>query len=105
MCTLTKTVYNNTAHIRKHLHEMAKSKDHLNCKKRQLEMSKQLNNDLLALTPINQSPVTVSFTVTPPPYNAERGSTETWPTPAPYTDNNVHMGDVGDEATTKLYRE
>ena len=102
---LTKTEYNNAAHIGKHLHEMAKSKDHLNYKKRWLETSKQLNDNLLALTPTNQPPATVSSTVSPPPYNAEGGSAEMQPTLALYTDNNVQMGDASDEATAKLYRE
>ena len=40
MCTLSKTVHTNAAHIDKHLHEMAKSKDHLNHKRRHLETLK-----------------------------------------------------------------
>ena len=68
---LTKMAYSNASHIRKHLHEMAQSKDHLNHRKRQLETSKQLKKELLELTSTNQSPATASSTVAPPPYNVE----------------------------------
>ena len=101
-CALTKTAYNNAACIGKRLYEMAKSKGHLDW---QLERLKQVNNELLVLTLTNQSSETASSTVTPPPYNAKGGSTETWPTLAPYTDNNVYMEDASDEATTNLYGE
>ena len=47
-CTLTKTENSDVSQIRKHLHEMAKTKDHLSHKRTQLEMSKQLNKELLA---------------------------------------------------------
>ena len=68
-------------------------------------MSKQLDDDLLVLTLTNQLPVTASSAITSPPYNVEGGSTETWPTPAPYNNDNVHMGDTGDGVTAELYRE
>ena len=38
-------------------------------------------------------------------YLDEVGSIETWPTPASYNDNNVHMRDASDDATAKLCRE
>ena len=84
---------------------MAKSKDCLDSRKRWLETLKQLNKELLELTPTTQLPATASSTVAPPPYNAEGGSTEMWPTPALYNNGDILMGDISNEATNKFYGE
>ena len=49
----------------------------------------------------NQSPVTASAAVTPPPYNPEVGPTETQPALALYTDGDIHMGNVDDVEVKK----
>ena len=46
MHALTKTAHSNASHIRKHLHETAKSRDHLDCKRMWLKALKQLNEEL-----------------------------------------------------------
>ena len=65
-------------------------------------MSKQLDKGLLELAPTTQLPVTVSSTVAPPPYNAEGGSTETWPMLALNNNSNILMGDINNKATNEL---
>ena len=56
------------------------------------------------IAPTNQPSATASSAVTLPPYNPEGGSTETWPVPAPYSDGDVHMGNVDDSVTDDLYQ-
>ena len=68
-------------------------------------MSKQLDAELLVLAPTNQLSVTASSAVALPPFNTERGSTETQPTLALYDNNDIHMRDAGDDATAELYGE
>ena len=87
-----------------HLHEAARTKDHLNRQKWWLVESTQLDAELLVLAPTNRSPVTASPAVAPPPYNTKGGPTEMQPTLAPYTDSNVHMGNVNDSVIDNLYQ-
>ena len=61
-------------------------------------MLRQLNEALLAIMLTNQPPATTDHSVTPPPFNAEGGSTGMWPAPALYNDD-VHMGEVEDLVT------
>ena len=98
-----KMAHSDASQIRKHLHEMAKTKDHLGCERMWVEMLRQLNKELSVWAPTNQLSVT-DFSVTPPPYNAKGGSTETWPVLAPYKASNIHMGDVDDSVTNDIYK-
>ena len=82
---LSKTVHSNTACIGKCLHGMAKSKDCLNCKKRWLEMSKWLDNELSVWALTSQPSVTANTAVAQLPYDTEGSSMEVWPMLAPYT--------------------
>ena len=100
-CSLSKTAHSNAAHIGKHLHKMAKSKDHLNHKKRWL---KQLNDELSVLALTSQPSVTTNTAIAILPYDAEGSSTEAWPMPALYTDSDIHMGNIDDSITDDLYR-
>ena len=68
-------------------------------------MSRQLDEELLAIVLTNQLSVTTGSSVTAPPSNTEEGSTEMWPSLAPYNNSDGHIGDVGDEITDELYRE
>ena len=68
-----------------------------------LDTSRQLDKELLVITPTNQPSVTAGSSVTAPPSNMEEGSTEMWPAPAPYNNGNILMGDIGNEATNELY--
>ena len=60
--------------------------------------------ELLVWALTNQSPVTASAAVAPPPYNLEGGPTETQPALALYTDGDIHMGNVDDSVTDNLYQ-
>ena len=66
--------------------------------------STQLNSELSVLALTNQSSMTASPAVTPPPYNPEGGPTEMWPALAPYSDGDVYMGNVNDLVTDDLYQ-
>ena len=83
---------------------MTKSKDHLDCKKRQLEMSKQLDIELSVLVLTSQPSATATLAIALPPYNAEGGSTEMRPKLAPYSDGDIHMGNINDSVTDDLYQ-
>ena len=61
MHALAKTVHSTASQLRKRLHEMARSKDHLNHWKQQLVESTQLDTELLVQAPTNQLPVTASL--------------------------------------------
>ena len=104
MHALTKTAHSNASQLGKHLHKTANSKDCLEHQKQQLVVSKKLDPELLVQALTNQLSATSSSAVTPPPYNTERGSTEVWPAPAPYTNGNIHMGNVDDSVTDNLYQ-
>ena len=67
-------------------------------------MPKQLDEELSVLMPVNLSSAATDFSVTPPPYNAEGVSTETWPMLAPYKDSDIPMLDVNDSVTDNLYK-
>ena len=103
-CALAKMAHSSASWLGKHLHNMARSKDCLNCRKRQLVESCQLNSELLVWAPTNQLSATAIPTVAPPPYNPEGGPTETWPAPAPYSDGDVHMGNIDNSVTDNLYQ-
>ena len=66
--------------------------------------STKLDSELSVITLTNQPSVTASPTVTPPPYNSEGGSTEMQPVPAPYSDSDIHMGNIDDSVTDDLYQ-
>ena len=55
------------------------------------------------ISPTTQPSATTSPVITPPPYDKEGGSTETRPTPAPYSDGDVLMENVNDSVTDDLY--
>ena len=97
-------MHSNPAHIGKCLHEMAKSKDCLNCKKQQLEMLKWLDDELSVLALITQPSVTANTAVAPLPYDAEGSSMETPPMPALYTDGDIHMENIDDSVANDLYK-
>ena len=83
---------------------MAQTKDGLDCWKQQLVESTKLDSELLVIAPTNQPSATASPAVAPPPYNPEGGSTEMWPVPAPYSDGNIHMGNVDESVTDDLHQ-
>ena len=87
-----------------HLHKMAKTKDHLNHKRMQLETLKQLDKELSVQAPTSQPSATMSLSVAPPPYNVKGGSAEMQPMPAPYNDSNVHRRDINESVTDKFYK-
>ena len=45
-----------------------------------------------------------SSVIAPPPCDKEGGSTEMRPTPAPYSDSDILMGNVNDSVTDNLYQ-
>ena len=55
------------------------------------------------LTLTNQPPATTGSSVTPPPFDTERGSTEMQLAPAMYNDGDIHMGNVNNSVTDGLY--
>ena len=102
---LAKTANSSTSQLQKHLHETARTKDHLNHQKWQLVESTRQDSELSVIAPTNQLSMTASPIVTPPPYNPEGGSTKTWLAPALYSDGDVHMVNVDDSVTNNLYQE
>ena len=64
----------------------------------------KLDSELLMISPTTQPSVTTCSIVTPPPCDKEGGPTEMRPTPAPYSDGNVLMGNVDDSVTNDLYQ-
>ena len=101
---LAKTAHSSASQLGKHLHETAQTKDHLNRQKQQLIESTKLDSELLVITPTNQPSVTTSSVIAPPPCDNEGGSTEMRPTPAPYSDSDVLMGNIDDSVTNNLYQ-
>ena len=101
---LAKMTHISTSQLRKCLHKTARTKDCLNHQKQQLVASTQLNSQLSVHALTNQSSATASSAVTPPPYNPEGGPTEMWPTLAPYSDGDIHMGNINDSVTDDLYQ-
>ena len=100
---LAKMAHSSTSRLGKCLHEIVQTKDHLNCQKQQLVESTKLDSELSVIAPTNQLSLTASPALAPP-YNPEGGSTKTWPALAPYSDGNVHMGNVNDSVTNELYQ-
>ena len=77
---LDKTAHSSTSRLRKHLHEMARTKDCLDCWKWRLVESTWLDSELLVQAPTNQSSMTASSAITPHPFNPEKSPTEMyWP--------------------------
>ena len=103
-CALAKTAHSSASLLGKCLHETAQTKDRLNCRKQQLIESMKLDCELSMISLTTQPSATTSSVVTPPPCDKEGGSTETRPTPAPYSDSDVLMGNVNDSVTDDLYQ-
>ena len=101
---LAKMAHSSTSQLGKFLHEMAQTKDHLNCRNQRLVESSKLDFELSVIAPTNQLSATASSTVTLPPCNPEGGSTKTQPALAPYSESNVHMGNVNDSVTDDQYQ-
>ena len=101
---LAKTAHSSASRLGKRLHEMAQTKDRLNCRKRRLIESTKLDSELSMISPTTQPSATTSSVVTQPPCDKEGGSTETRPAPAPYSDGNVLMGNINDSVTDDLYQ-
>ena len=101
---LAKMAHSSTSQLGKHLHETAWTKDCLNCWKRRLIKSMKLDSELLMISPTTQPSVMTSSIVAQPPCDKEGGSTETRPTPAPYSDGDVLMGNINDSITNNLYQ-
>ena len=104
VCALAKTAHSSTSQLGKRLHETAQTKDHLDRRKRRLIKSMKLDSELSMISPTTQPSATTSSVVAQPPCDKEGGSTETRPTPAPYSDGNVLMGNVDDSVTNDLYQ-
>ena len=104
VCALVKTAHSSASQLGKHLHEMAQTKDHLDCRKRRLIESMKLDSELSMISPTTQLSATTSSVVAQPPCDKEGGSTEMRPTPAPYSDSNILMGNVNDPITDDLYQ-
>ena len=101
---LAKMVHSSASLLGKRLHEMARTKDHLNCRKRQLIESMKLDSELSKISPTTQPSAMTSSTVAQPPCDKEGGSTEMRPAPAPYSDGDILMGNVDDSVTDDLYQ-
>ena len=103
-CALAKTTHSSASQLGKCLHEMAQTKDHLDCQKQWLIESTKLDSELSMISPTTQPSATTSSVITPPPYDKEGGPTETRPALAPYSDGNILMGNVNDSVTDDLYQ-
>ena len=101
---LAKTVHSSASQLGKCLHETAWTKDHLDHQKRWLIESMKLDSELSMISPTTQPSATTSSVIAPPPCDKEGGSTETRPTPAPYSDDDVLMGNINDSVTDDLYQ-
>ena len=101
---LAKTAHSSASRLGKCLHEMAQTKDHLNRQKQRLIESMKLDSELSMISPTTQPSATTSSVVAQPPCDKEGGSTEMRPTPAPYSDSNILMGNVNDPITDDLYQ-
>ena len=104
MHALAKTAHSSASQLGKHLHKTAQTKDRLNRQKQWLIKSMKLDSELSKISPTTQPSATTSFIVAPPPYDKEGGPTEMRPTPAPYSDSDVLMGNVNDSVTDDLYQ-
>ena len=103
-CALAKMAHSSASQLGKRLHEMAQTKDCLDCRKRQLIESNKLDSELLVITLTNQPSVMASSAIAPPPCAPEGGSTKIRPALAPYSDGNVFMGNVNDSVTDDIYQ-
>ena len=65
-CALAKTAHSSTSQLGKHLHETARTKDHLNCQKQWLIESTKLDSELLVITLTNQLSAMTSSVIAPP---------------------------------------
>ena len=101
---LAKTVHSSTSQLGKCLHEMARTKDHLDHRKQWLIESTKLDSELLMISPTTQLSAMTSSIIAPPPYDKEGGPTEMRPTLASYSDGDVLMGNVNDSVTNNLYQ-
>ena len=101
---LAKTAHSSTSQLGKHLHEMAWTKDCLDCRKRQLIKSMKQDSELSMISPTTQPSAMTSSIAAPPPYDKEGGPTEMRPTLAPYSDGDILMGNVDDSVTNDLYQ-
>ena len=101
---LAKMAHSSTSQLGKCLHKTARTKDRLNCQKQRLIESMKLDSELSMISQTTQPSVMTSSIVTQPPCDKEGGSTETRPTPAPYSDGDVLMGNVNDSITNDLYQ-
>ena len=101
---LAKTAHSSASRLGKCLHEMAQTKDHLNCQKQRLIESMKLDSELSMISPTTQLSATTSSVIAQPPCDKEGGSTETRPAPAPYSDGDILMGNVDDSVTDDLYQ-
>ena len=101
---LAKMAHSSTSRLGKCLHEMAQTKDRLDCQKRQLIKSTKLDSELSMISPTTQPSATTSPVVAPPPYDKEGDPTELRPALAPYSDGNILMGNINDSVTDDLYQ-
>ena len=101
---LAKTAHSSASRLGKCLHEMARTKDRLNCQKRRLIESTKLDSELSMISLTTQLSATTSSVIAQPPCDKEGGSTEMRPALAPYSDSDVLMGNVNDSVTDGLYQ-
>ena len=104
VCALAKMAHSSASQLGKRLHEMARTKDRLDHRKRCLIESTKLDSELSMISPTTQPSATTSSAVAQPPCDKEGGSTEMKPAPAPYSDGNILMGNVDDSVTDDLYQ-
>ena len=100
---LAKMAHSSASRLGNCLHEMARTKDHLNRRKQRLIKSMKLDSELSMISPTTQLSAMTSSIIIPPPYDKEGGSTEMRPAPALYSDSDVLMGNINDSVTDDLY--
>ena len=103
-CVLAKMVHSSTSQLEKHLHETARTKDHLDRRKRWLLGSTKLDSDLSVIAPTSQPSATTSMVIALPSSDNKEGTNETRPAPAPYYNGDILMGNVDDSVTDDLYQ-
>ena len=101
---LAKMAHSSAYLLGKHLHETARTKDHLNRRKQQLIESMKLDSELSIISPTTQPFAMTSSIVAPPPCDKEGGSTEMRPTPALYSDSDILLGNIDDSVINDLYQ-
>ena len=101
---LAKMAHSSTSRLGKHLHEMAQTKDCLDCQKRRLIESTKLDSELSMISPTTQPSAMTSSVIAPPPYDKEGDPTETRPALALYSDSDILMGNIDDSVTDDLYQ-